>query len=287
MSRAGGDDEVTDFDLADADGDGRFNDQIDVSDLRTPGGVPVTAWDVTVEDDGFGNALLTFPEGETLVLRGIGPAQMRGAQNLYRAGIPCFTAGTMILTPHGEVPVEQLRPGDRVVTRDNGAKPALWVGQRHLGRADLDRQPALRPVRIAPGGWAGERGLVVSPQHGLLARGTARGGEDMLIRATHLARLKGGKARIAQGVRSVTYVHLMFDAHQVVFSNGVATESFYPGQWGLNSLAQGPLLELLHLFPDLRAAPVEAAYGDPARPYSRMSRLPDRAEALRAEVIMA
>ena len=33
--------------------------------------------------------------------------------------IPCFTPGTMIATPKGEVPVETLKAGDKIITRDN------------------------------------------------------------------------------------------------------------------------------------------------------------------------
>ena len=99
FERAGGHDRIVDLDLGDANGDGFYNDQLDVSDLRTPSGDPVTAFDVTVIDDGNGNARLIFPEGESVVLQGVSPAQMATAQQRHAAGIPCFTPDTMILTP--------------------------------------------------------------------------------------------------------------------------------------------------------------------------------------------
>jgi Ca2+-binding RTX toxin-like protein len=265
FDRAGGDDLITDFDMTLKNG--VTADQLDISDLRDLDCNPVHARDVVVGDDGAGNAVLTFPEGETVTLQGVSPAQITTAQQMKAAGIPCFTAGTLILTPGGEVPVEALRPGDLVVTRDNGPMPILWAGQRRLDATDLAAAPQMRPVRIAPGGLAGPRGLLVSPQHAVLVHSTGRGGTETFARATHLARMRGGKVRVAQGCRSVTYVHLMFAAHQIVFSNGLASESYYPGKWGLAALGAVERREVMALFPSLCAADPTTVYGMTARPF--------------------
>ncbi|MCC5976146.1 MAG: Hint domain-containing protein [Rubellimicrobium sp.] len=264
FERFGGADVVTDFSLTDTDGDGKYDDQLDVSELRTLDGNPVTAWDVTVGDDGNGNALLTFPEGETIVLLGVSPSQMQTAGQKFAAGIPCFTTGTLVLTPGGEVPIEGLRPGDPVLTRDNGPQPLVWVGIPRLDAADLALRPDLRPVLLEPGALGQERRLLVSPQHGMLV---GRGADEALVRATHLARLPGGKVRIAKGVRSVTYVHLMFESHQVIWGNGLPSESFYPGPWGLSALDGPALLEIAHLFPDAVRLGAATGYGARARPF--------------------
>ena len=280
FDRGGGDDIVTDFDLGDADADGFYNDQLDVSTLRTPGGDPITAWDVTVLDDGFGNAKLVFPEGETVVLQGVAPSQMATANQRYRAGIPCFTPGTQILTATGPRPVEALRPGDLIQTRDNGLQPLVWVGMRRLGPEELAVVPHLRPVRIAPGALGNDRALVVSPQHGVLTA-AARGQGTQLVRAAHLARMAGGRARVMQGRRGVTYVHLLFDAHQIVWSNDLPSESFYPGPQALAMLHPPELREVLQLFPDL-AQGAAAAIGARARPLARWGALPSRLRDLHA-----
>lgn len=270
-----GRDVVGDFNIADDDLDGFSNDQLSVANLLNAQGQPISYHDVVVSDDGSGNAVLTFPNGEQIVLQGVSPTSVDTGPELFKIGIPCFTSGTMILTPRGEVPVEMLRPGDMVVTRDNGPQPLRWAGMRRLSRADLDDNPDLLPVKIEPGGWAGERGLLVSPQHAISTMTSQRGGTHQFVRARHLARLRGGKARVAKGIKSVTYCHLMFDQHQVVFGNSIASESFYPGPWGLSALTPESIREVVYLFPELQQKRVENAYGPSARPVARFRDLPD------------
>ena len=92
---------------------------------------------------------------------------------LFAMGVPCFAAGTLIRTERGEVRVEALVPGNRVVTADNGLQPVRWVGVRRLDAGVLDQHPALRPVRIRRGVLGAGlpvADLVVSPQHRVLVR---------------------------------------------------------------------------------------------------------------------
>ncbi|MBS1302239.1 Hint domain-containing protein [Loktanella sp. SALINAS62] len=273
FDRSGGDDVVTDFDLGDADGDGFYNDQLDVSALRNLDGSPVSAFDVTVLDDGNGNAVLVFPEGETIVLQGVAPAQMATAGQRFLAGIPCFTVGTLIMTPLGHVPVETLRPGDLVDTMDNGPKPLIWVGRRDLDATALTENPKLRPVLIQDGAFGNTAPLIVSPQHAILTR-SADSGDQQLVRATHLARMDGGTVRIARGKRHVSYIHIMFERHQLVKSNGIWTESFFPGPQALAMMKTPEILELFSLFPELNFGAVQA-FGPTARPVVRRKDLPD------------
>jgi Ca2+-binding RTX toxin-like protein len=262
-----GADVITDFDIADDDSNGFFNDQLDVSALTDAFGNPVNVWDVTVSDDGIGNALLTFPNGETIVLQGVAPAAVTGAQLLNAAGVPCFTEGTFIRTPRGEIPVEALKLGDRVLTLDNGAQEIRWIGKRSLGPRELLAQPELKPICIPQGVMGNYAPLFVSPQHAMLLNDPASPAPDttVLARAKHLAEM-AGPIRVAHGKKQVTYIHLMFDAHQVIFANGAATESFYPGRCALDMFPASVLKEIADVVPALRHQPAEAAYGPTARP---------------------
>ena len=81
-------------------------------------------------------------------------------------GMICFTPGTLIATSDGPRPVETIRPGDRVQTRDGEPEEVLWTGSRRLTGARLYALPALRPVRIRAGALAPAPG--VRPRLGML-----------------------------------------------------------------------------------------------------------------------
>ena len=250
-----GRDTITDFDIADDDLNGFFNDQLDVSGLSGgtgPAGA-IRAQDVVVTDDGSGNAILTFPNGEALLLQGVAPASISGGPNLYAAGIPCFTPCVRIQTARGLVPAADIRIGDLVQTADNGYQPVIWRGQRHMNSAELAAHPHLCPVLVQPGSLLGNTSpILVSPQHRFLLPPALVGGEEQFLRATLMPALPWSGVRQARGTRQVTYVHLMTPRHEVIFAEGVATETFFPGPQALQSLSAEDRRELLHLFPELR-----------------------------------
>ena len=242
----GGDDLIADFNMTDV-GDGTTLDQIDVTDLKDADGSPVHAGDVAISDDGSGNTVLTFPSGETLTLNGVSPTGM-SSSTLVSMGVPCFTAGTLIGTIDGEVPVEGLRQGDLVQTLDNGLQKLVWVGQRQLGQVELHLHPNRRPILIRQGTLGNVRDMLVSPQHGMVLN---HDGEARLVRATHLARFGGPGFRRANGRRSVRYVHLLFEDHQIIFADGTPSESFLPGPMALAALEEKARDEVYGLFPEL------------------------------------
>jgi len=163
-------------------------------------------------------------------------------------GPPCFTAGTLIETPDGLRPVEDLRPGDMVMTMDNGAQPVRWAGQRTIsGRGQF------APIRFAKGVLGNTRDILVSPQHRMLIAGWRAemffGEDEVLVAAKHLV----NNDRIhAAPVDEVTYVHVLFDRHEVIFAEGCASESFYPGDYILSGDIE-MRREILALFPELEA----------------------------------
>ena len=233
LTTSGANDVITDFDMTLTEG--HTSDQLDVSDLRTADGAPVTYRNVVVSDDGNGNAVLSFPGGESVVLRGVSPAEASGAQNMAQMGIPCFAAGTPILTPTGWRPVQDLAAGDLVEVHGGGAVPVIWAGGRVLGRADLRARPALLPVRIAAGALGNAQAVMVSAQHAVLMRGVC--GEEVLVRATHLAQHGHGGFRVARGVLRVAYHHVLLPDHGLLNAGGAALESLYPGRMALMALA--------------------------------------------------
>lgn len=172
--------------------------------------------------------------------------------------IPCFVRGARIRTPSGAVPVEALAVGDLVITLDEGPQPIRWIGRR-----PVPAQGRFAPVRIARGA---RRDLRVSPQHRILVRdGWAElmfGEAEILVAARDL--VNDRTIRVEEGPGEVEYVHLMFDRHQVIFAEGLATESFLPGPMVMDGFEAAVREEICALFPELDPD-TGAGYGPAAR----------------------
>ena len=190
--------------------------------------------------------------------------------------VTCFARGTRIETPRGPVAVEDLRPGDLVLTRDRGAQPLRWVGSSRVDGGTLASTPRLRPIRIragALGQHAPAQDLLVSPQHRILVRSKIAqrmfGAAEVLVAAKQLVLLDG--IDVAEDLAEIEYFHLLFDRHEVVISNGAETESLYTGPQALRSVGPAARQEILDLFPQLLD---EAFVVEAARPLSsgRMGR---------------
>lgn len=175
--------------------------------------------------------------------------------NIENIIIPCFTPGTKIATPKGEVLVEDLKVGDRIITRDNGIQEIRWIGSRDLSSNDLAAKGHLRPVLIRQGALGNglpERDMKVSPNHRMLVASDKAAfyfeEREVLVAAKHLVGLPGVEF---VDVEEVTYIHFMFDQHEVVLSDGAWSESFQPGDYTLQGIDSEQREEILELFPEL------------------------------------
>lgn len=189
--------------------------------------------------------------------------------------IPCFVRDTRIQTPEGLIPVQDLKIGDLVETYDNGAKPIAWIGHRAVAGMGT-----LAPIRIAAGTFGTHGTLMVSPQHRILVRDSLAelmfGQAEVLIKAKDL--INGRGIRQVQ-MPQVEYFHIMFDEHQVVYSEGLASESFLPGPQSSEMFDQDVLDELTTIFPEL-----EVATGQGYGPAARMSLKQHEARSLLGRV---
>lgn len=174
--------------------------------------------------------------------------------------VPCFAAGTRIRTAEGERPVQSLKPGDLVLTRDHGPRPVRWVGRRSMAATDR-----MAPVQISRGTFGDHGPLTVSPLHRVLVvqpRGELYfGASEVLVAARDL--VDGGAVRRLEG-GWIEYVHLMFDDHEILWSEGLQTESFLPGPQTTSCFERDAIAEIVALFPDLDPATGEG-YGPAAR----------------------
>lgn len=180
----------------------------------------------------------------------------------------CFTPGTRLSTPDGKRTVAELQEGDMVLTKDDGPQPIRWIGTRRISGARLIAMPELRPVRIR-GGAVGidvpDEDLLVSPEHRMLLRGTMAqdlfGEDEVLVAAKDLINDQTILRDHAMG--HMTYVHILFDRHQVVFANGLASESFHPASMPIDAVELDQQQALRERLPDL--SDDGASYGTFAR----------------------
>lgn len=168
----------------------------------------------------------------------------------------CFTSGTLIMTRNGNVPVEELAAGDDVLTLDHGYQKIRWIGSRKVTSAELILNEKLRPVRIRAGALGSglpARDLIVSRQHRIfLCSKVAEnvfGAKEVLIPAIKLTMIDG--IDVVETCRTLVYWHILFDQHEVIFSEGCPTESLFTGPQALKALSPAAIEEIQALFPEI------------------------------------
>ena len=167
--------------------------------------------------------------------------------NQYSDYFACFAKGCLIETDQGQVAVENLQVGDMVKTQGRGMQPIRWIAGRTVPATGN-----MAPIVFAKGAIGNTDVLEVSPEHRMLVSDSRTemlfGQEQVLIAAKHL--LDGDRVYRRVG-GDVTYYHFMFDQHEIVFSQGVPSESFLPEKTAMSGLDYQSRDEILALFPEL------------------------------------
>lgn len=180
--------------------------------------------------------------------------------------LACFAAGTRIETAEGLIAVEDLREGMMVETMDRGLQPL-----RRVLAKTVSGMGALAPVVIEAGVLGNGRALRLSPHHRMVITGwraeLLTGEPEVLAKARDL--LDGRQVRV-EPVAEVTYFHLLFDRHEIIFAEGAASESYHPLADDAADLSPGTLAEIEAIYPDLGRAFWEGTlFGGTVRPCAR------------------
>ena len=134
--------------------------------------------------------------------------------------VPCYCPGTLILTDRGDVPVELLEVGHKVITGSGMPQPIVWIGRRSYAGRFLASNPEAWPIRFQAsslGNGLPRRDLLVSPKHAMFLDG-------LLIPAEHL--VNGRTIRRERGGRRVDYIHIELAEHDILWAEGAASESY-------------------------------------------------------------
>ncbi|MEY4984382.1 MAG: hypothetical protein RIR62_2648, partial [Pseudomonadota bacterium] len=244
------------------------NDFVDLS--RFYNNATLAAFNAANPGNTFANALawMRADQADDGILQGAdglriltgGAATNADLLNGENTGIVCFTRGTLIATAEGERAIEELAPGDLVLTLDHGYQPIRWIGS-----TTVEAKGRLAPIAIEAGVLGNLRRLLVSPQHRMLLSGwqaellfdepEVLAAARMLVNDSTIRPVEGGE---------VEYFHMLFDEHEIVFAEGAPSESFHPGHQGWGALAEEARAEILHLFPMLEGGDF-TAYGPSVR----------------------
>lgn len=165
-----------------------------------------------------------------------------------------------VRTPCGARHVANLRPGDLIVTRDNGLQPVRLVWKRTVTQAEIAADPSLAPICLKPrciGPMMPQRDLIVAGDHRLLIPGYRLTDQPDASAALIPARDIAGTSDAAYVDRSaeeITFYNLVFDAQQVFAANGLPVESFLPSEQNVARLEAAVRDDIERIFPELREA---------------------------------
>ena len=180
----------------------------------------------------------------------------------------CLTQTCGVRTAAGVMQADALEVGTFVWTLDHGYQPIRWIGTSKLSVRDFDRHPNKKPVRIAAhalGRDVPRKDVTLSPQHRILLRTVEA--QDVLGDSEILAAAK--KLRdfedidVVEAPEAMTYIHLLFDNHEILDVDGALVESLLMGPYAATALEEGA-------YKDAFGAALPASLSDlaalPARP---------------------
>ncbi|MGB7244752.1 MAG: Hint domain-containing protein [Sulfitobacter sp.] len=192
--------------------------------------------------DGAGNDFILPGSGNASELAdydtdNLDPDSPDGTWDLFinNGTVVCFLEGTLIETQNGPRPVQWLRKGDMIATADNGFQPLKAALNSRFVACDRTL-----PIQIKAHCLDNDQDLFVSPQHRILIANSMCelffGEPEVFVAAKHLIGLPGIHA--TKVPKKISYYHLLLDRHEIIYSNGQPTESFFVGDMALLTLAK-------------------------------------------------
>ena len=178
----------------------------------------------------------TYPDlaaaGQSLELSGTDGAETFTVQSTPTPGAHCFTAGTRIATPEGDVAVEDLQIGEQVLTADGRSVPAIWIGRQTIAKRFQGERAA--PVCIAAGALGGglpHADLTVTADHGMVLGGVIINAAA-LVNGETICRVP-----LSELPERLTVYHVETEQHDVILANGAASETFLdmPGRMAFDN----------------------------------------------------
>jgi hypothetical protein len=176
-------------------------------------GADIADWSSNVVDDSFDG---TATPG---VVEAMSTTDLEELNVIGYQLVACYASGTRVATARGEVAVEELALGDRVVLAGGGFAPVTWLGHRRVECARHPRPESVWPLLVRAGAFAEgvpRHDLRLSPDHAVFADGVLIP-IGCLVNGTTIAR---------EACARVTYWHVALPRHGVILAEGLAAESY-------------------------------------------------------------
>lgn len=163
-----------------------------------------------------------------------------------------FARGTMITMADGsQRAIEALVPGDPILTRDHGRQPIRWIGHARLRAVG-----AFAPVVISAGTLGNGGDLILSQHHRvfLYQRQKLPGlsTSELLVQARHF--VDEEQVYLRSG-GFVDYFSLVFDHHEIIYAEGIPSESLLVNDATVSRLPTEIADEVKARFPGLTQNP--------------------------------
>jgi hypothetical protein len=169
----------------------------------------------------YGNSFFTYDEDTTPIFMGLfGPVDEGSiVQGSSIPTIPCFTLGTLISTPTGSTPVQDLVIGDLILNHLGQSVPVKWIGRQRFHPAFIKDGLPVCIRQGALGHGLPLRDLYVSPGHAFYIDDCLLIDAKAMINGTTIS-------QVTQWEGDVEYFHIETEHHEIILAEGAPTETF-------------------------------------------------------------
>lgn len=188
---------------------------------------------------------------------------------VFENAFSAFAPGSPVLTTQGEIPVEDLHPGDMIVDADGKASQLLWIGSSTFIPADAGKRTPLVRVMADSLGAGRPSGFITfgpaarilhTPLH-MRADGT---NQNVFTLMREL--IDGVNIIEIAPPTPVRLYHLCLDEHAAIVVGGLHVETYHPGQNFMRDMPIRYRDQFLGMFPHIAT---EADFGALCHPRAK------------------
>lgn len=170
----------------------------------------------------------------------------------YVHKVVCFSADTALLTPQGWIPAGEIRAGAHIMTLDHGV-----AAVRHVHKKTVTGCGQAAPVEFLPGAMGNQTTVRLSQQHRVLIKSARAellfGHSEVFVPAKALVNRRD--IRLAP-CRSVEYVHILMERHEVLNATGLLCESLLFGDMATDIIGDQIDVDAMSNHPMKSARPI-------------------------------